>query len=135
MFGNWKKKMMLLLLGGVLYAVLSTPGLLKIEQIFRENNSSHPLTPRMCYLTANLAYWTLRYELAAEMYDKNIREFPYFSGRKDAEFRRARAYEKSGDYSRAIALYEDFLLEYPKDRRHDSVESAIAVCRISAQGI
>lgn len=129
MFNTLKRKLLVAFLAALAYAGLSARGIQGADRFFRQDNPNFGLTPSICYLLADVSYWTFRYDLAIKLIDKNITDFPYESGRKNAELKRAACYEKMEDYPRAIQLYEQFLLDHPKDRRYDSVEDTLAKLR------
>ncbi len=84
------------------------------------------MTPRVCYLLGTSAYLTFRYNLAIDIIERNLKDFPYDHAAVDAEYRRAVCYEKLGKYDKAIQLYEDFLIRFPKDKRYMSIQNKIA---------
>lgn len=130
MLGSWKRKLLLFFAGVIVYLALSTSSILSTDSFFRIDNPQFSMTPDACYFLADISYMTFRYDLARQLFERNITDFPYNSGRIDAEYRRALCYEKLGDYSRAIQLFEDFLLDHPKDRRYESVRDRLAKLRV-----
>jgi tetratricopeptide (TPR) repeat protein len=133
MFSNWKKKITILLLALVTYVLFSTPGIRRLDKLFREENHDHPFTPSICYVLADISYYTFRYELTIDLTKKNIADFPYNSGRKNAEYRRAACFEKLGDFNQAIQSYERFLVAYPRDKRYESIMERISKLRLYSQ--
>ena len=123
MLGQWKKIVFIVVLAGIIYAGCNTQGILRQEKFFREKNPNLALTPKVCYFLGNISYLTFRYKLALNIIERNLKDFPYAPGRVDAEYRRAICYEKLGNYDKAITLYENFLLDYPKDNRYKSIQS------------
>lgn len=126
MLRNWKKLLFIFVVVGVIYGGCNTQGILATEEFFRVKNPNLGLTPKVCYILGTAAYRTLRYQLAIEIIDRNLKDFPYENAAVNAEHRRAMCYEKLGEYSKAISLYEDFLLKHPKDNRYSSIISKIA---------
>lgn len=126
MLSQWKKILFIFIVAGVLYGGCNTRTMLKTEAFFREDNPNLALTPKMCYFLGNLAYLTFRYNLAIQIIDRNLKDFPYEDSALKAEFRRAVCYEKLGDYAKAIHLYEDYLLTHPKDHKYQLIQNKIA---------
>jgi tetratricopeptide (TPR) repeat protein len=129
MLRNWKKLLAIFIVVILIYAGCGTSGMLTTEKFFREDNPNLGLTPRVCFLLGVSAYMTLRYRLAIDITDRNLKSFPYDRAVPNAEFRRAICYEKLGEYKTAISLYEDFLFKYPKDNRYNSIISKVAKLR------
>jgi tetratricopeptide (TPR) repeat protein len=115
MLRNWKKLLAIFVIVFILYAGCGTDGMLATEKFFREDNPNLGLTPDVCFILGTTAFRTFRYRLAIDIIDRNLKDFPYDNAVPSAEYRRAYAYEKLGEYGTAITLYEDFLLKYPKD--------------------
>ena len=126
MLRNWKKLLVIFIVVGVVYTGCNTNGILKTEEFFRIKNPKLALTPKVCYMLGTAAFRTFRYKLAIEIIDRNLKDFPYENAAVDAQYRRAAAYEKLGEYKTAISLYEDFVLTYPKDNRYNSIISKIS---------
>jgi tetratricopeptide (TPR) repeat protein len=126
MLRNWKKLLAIFILVAVVYAGCGTNGMLSIEKFFREDNPNLSLTPRVCFMLGTAAFRTFRYQLAIEIIDRNLESFPYDKAVPDAEYRKAYAYEKLGDYDKAIKLYQDYLLKYPRDNRYNSIVSKVS---------
>jgi len=126
MFAQWKKLLLLVILAGVLYGGCNSQSILKVENVFRKENPNFNMTPRICYFLGNISYMTFRYQLALDIIERNLQDFPYNSGAQNARYRQAVCYEKLGKYDRAIQLYEDFLLDYPKTKRYDQVSNKVA---------
>ena len=126
MLRNWKKLLVIFITIAVLYAGCGTGGMLSTEKFFREDNPNLGLTPTICFMLGTSAYMTLRYKLAIEITERNLKDFPYAGAVPNAEYRRAICYEKLGEYSTAISLLEDFLLKYPRDNRYNSIASKVA---------
>jgi tetratricopeptide (TPR) repeat protein len=133
MFSNWKKKFLILLLALIVYALFSTPGIRRLDKLFREDNHDYPLTPSICYLLADISYYTFRYELTIDLTKKNIADFPYNSARRNSEYRCAACFEKLGDFNQAIQSYEKFLIAYPRDKRYESIKERIGQLRLYSQ--
>ena len=110
MLSQWKKLLFIFIVVGVLYGGCHTESMIKTEKFFREGNPKLSMTPKICYMLGTSAFRTFRYKLAIEMIDRNLKDFPYEKAALDAEYRRAMAYEKLGEYDTAITLYEAFLL-------------------------
>lgn len=126
MLKNWKKLLAIFIVAVVIYAGCGTDGMLATEKFFREDNPNLGLTPTVCFMLGTSAFRTFRYKLAIEIIDRNLKDFPYNRAVPDAEYRRAFAYEKLGEYDTAISLYEDFLYKYPKDNRYSAIISKVA---------
>ena len=126
MLGQWKKVLFILIIGAILYAGCNSQMMLKTEEIFRTQNPNLSLTPKVCYLLGNVAYLTFRYQLAIDIIKRNLKDFPYASGAEDAEYRLAVCYEKLGNYTEAISLYENFLLDHPQSERYQSTENKVS---------
>lgn len=126
MLRNWKKLLVIFIVVAVFYAGCGTNGMLSTEKFFREDNPNLGLTPNICFMLGTTAFRTFRYQLAIEIIDRNLKDFPYDSAVPSAEYRRAFCYEKLGEYNTAISLYEAFLFEYPKDNRYNSIASKVA---------
>jgi tetratricopeptide (TPR) repeat protein len=126
MLTHWKKILVVIIIAGIFYAGCNTNGILRAEKFFREGNPNLALTPKICYMLSTSAHLTFRYKLAIEIIDRNLKDFPYDPGAIPAEYRRAVAYEKLGEYDKAIQLYEDFVLDHPKDNRVQSVMNKVA---------
>ena len=69
------------------------------------------------YTLAKLAYYTIRYDLAKDIYQTNIDTWPDHPNNVDAKFRIGMCLEKLGDYNAAVRAFDDFALEYPDDSR------------------
>jgi len=126
MLAHWKKLLIVFIVAGIVYTGCNTNGILRTEEFFRKKNPDLALTPKVCYMLGSSAHLTFRYKLAIDIIDRNLKDFPYHPAAVTAEYRRAVAYEKLGDYAKAIQLYEDFLLDHPKDNRHGSVQNKVA---------
>ncbi|RJP21931.1 MAG: hypothetical protein C4520_09030 [Candidatus Abyssobacteria bacterium SURF_5] len=126
MVSQWKKILVLAILAVVLYGGCNTQSILWAESVLRKDNPNFAMTPNFCYMFANLAYMTFRYQLAIDITERNLKEFPYSSSAENAEFRRAVCYEKLGRYDMAIQHYEDFLIDHPKSSRYQSIENKLA---------
>jgi tetratricopeptide (TPR) repeat protein len=126
MFSQWKKILAVVVLSLIFYAGCNTQMILKAESVLRNENPNFSMTPRLCYFLGNLAYLTFRYQLAIDITERNLHDFPYDSGIDDAQYRRAVCYEKLGKYQQAIQLYEDYLLEHPKSSRYISIQNKLA---------
>lgn len=126
MLSHWKKLLFIFIFAGIVYGGCNTNGILRAEEFFRVKNPNMSLTPKICYMLGTSAFRTFRYNLAIEIIDRNLRDFPYESAAVDAEFRRAVAYEKLGEYRKAITLYEKFLYDHPKDNRYESIQNKVA---------
>jgi tetratricopeptide (TPR) repeat protein len=129
MLSQWKKLLLIFIVVGLLYGGCHTGTMLKTEKFFREGNPKLSMTPKICYMLGTSAFRTFRYKLAIEMIGRNLKDFPYEKAAVDAEYRRAVAYEKLGEYGTAITLYETFLLDHPKDNRYSSIISKVAKLR------
>ncbi len=125
MLAQWKKILFVIILAGVVYAGCNTQGILRTEKFFRQENPNFTLTPKICYLLGTSAFRTFRYDLAIQIIERNLKDFPYESAAVDAEYRRALAYEKLGKYDKAISLYEQFMLDHPKDNRYKAVQNRV----------
>jgi tetratricopeptide (TPR) repeat protein len=123
---NWKKLLFLFIIVGVIYMGCNTQGILATEKFFRVENPKLSITPKVCYLLGNAAFRSFRYQLAIDIIDRNLKDFPYERAAKNAKYRRAICYEKLGNYDMAIELYKEFLLEYPKDNRQKAILSKVA---------
>jgi tetratricopeptide (TPR) repeat protein len=129
MLRNWKKLLAIFIVVAVIYAGCGTNGMLATEKFFREDNPNLGLTPRICFMLGTAAFRTFRYQLSIEIINRNLQSFPYDNAVPSAEYRRAYAYEKLGEYDTAISLYEDFLYKYPKDNRYNSIISKVSKLR------
>ena len=129
MFRHRKKMLVLFILVAIFYGGCSAETMLATEDFFRTKNPDLGMSPGMCYTLGTAAFRTFRYQLAIDITDRNLKQWPYESAAVDAEFRRATAYEKLGDYSAAISLYEAFLLDHPKDNRYSTIQTRIAKLR------
>jgi len=135
MLKNWKKILFIFIIVGLIYAGCNTNGILSTENFFRVENPKLAMTPKVCYMLGTAAFRTFRYQLAIDIIDRNLQDFPYEKAVVDAEYRRAMAYEKLGEYGTAISLYESFLLEHPKDNRYNSIVSkAVKLKALHQQG-
>ncbi len=130
MVARWKKILLLVIIASLFYICLNTQSILSIESYFRMENPKLGLTPKVCYFLGNVSYLTFRYNLAIDIIDRNLKDFPYESGATKAKYRRANCYEKLGEYHKAIELYEDFLFSHPRDKRCGSIQNRIAKLRI-----
>ena len=135
MLRHWKKLLIIFFVAILIYGGCSTDGMLKAEKFFREDNPKLGMSPKMCYMLATSAFRTFRYQLAIEIIDRNLKDFPYDRGAVNAEFRRAVAYEKLGQYDTAISLYETFLADHPKDNRYQSIMGKVAKLKALHQEI
>jgi tetratricopeptide (TPR) repeat protein len=126
---TWKRLFVLIIVVGALYGGCNTQSILVADDFFREEQPDLALTPTMCHLLATGPYITFRYALAADIYERNIKDFPYQSNTVKAELRRARCFEKLGDRGKAIELYEDFLVRHPRYDRYRSVVNRIATLK------
>lgn len=126
MFRNWKKLLFIFIVAGIVYGGCNTGGILATEEFFRVKNPKLSLTPKVCYLLGTAAFRSFRYKLAIEIIDRNLKDFPYEKAAVAAKYRRALAYEKLGQYDKAISLYESFLIDYPNDNRYKSILSKVA---------
>jgi tetratricopeptide (TPR) repeat protein len=126
MFSQWKKILVVMILALIIYAGCNSQAILWAENALRKENPNFSMTPRFCSVLGNVAYLTFRYQLATDIIERNLHDFPYAGNTEDAHYRRAVCYEKMGKYDRAIQLYEDFLLNFPKSNRYDSTRNKIA---------
>ncbi len=126
MLRKWLKLLFIFIVVGLIYGGCNTNGILATEEFFHVKNPKLALTPKMCYMLGTSAFRTFRYQLAIDIIDRNLKDFPYEKAAVDAKYRRAVCYEKLGAYGKAIRLYEAFLLEYPKDNRYNSIISKVA---------
>lgn len=126
MFSQWKKILGVVVLAGIIYGGCSSSAILKADNFLRKDNPNFSMTPKLCFFLGNLAYLTFRYQLAIDIIERNLHDFPYASEVPDAQYRRAVCYEKLGNYKKAIQLYEDYLLTYPKSNRYQSIENKLA---------
>ncbi|GAB4336796.1 MAG: hypothetical protein Kow0099_09910 [Candidatus Abyssubacteria bacterium] len=126
MFTHWKKILLLVIVVAVLYGGCSTQGILKTEKLFREDNPKMALSPKICYTLGTMAYMTFRYQLAIDIINRNLRDYPYEPAAEDAEYRRAVCYEKLGQYDTAIQLYENFMFDHPKSKRLESILNKVS---------
>ena len=131
MVGGLKRLFLLLLLVALLYSVLSTEGILRIEKYFREEHRDLIYTPKICYLLGNIAYLTYRNELAIDIMSRNLQDFPYESAAMKTELRRAYCYERDGNCGKAIQLYEKFLIRHPKHKRYELIQNRIVKLQTS----
>lgn len=129
MLRNWKKLLTIFIIAGVFYGACNTQGILATEEFFRVKNPKLSITPNVCYMLGTAAFRSFRYKLAIDIIDRNLKQFPYKSAAKNAEYRRAICYEKLANYNKAIQLYEKFLYDYPKDNRYKSVQSKVVKLR------
>jgi len=125
-----KKYLLILLLAGILYAGCNGNTIRATESLFRNKLHKLSKTPTVCYFLANAAYYTFRPELALEIIERNLRDFPYERGATDAEYKRARCCENLGDCDGAIRLYTKFLLDHPRDNRYRRIQNRIAKLHI-----
>ena len=126
MLKNWKRILIIFVIALLFYAGCGTKGMLSTEKFFREKNPKLSVTPKICYMLGTSAFRTFRYQLAINIIDRNLKDFPYESAAVSAEYRRAVCYEKLGEYNKAISLYERFLYDHPKDNRYKSIQSKVA---------
>lgn len=126
MLSHWKKLLLLAIIAMVLYGGCNNQTVLWAEKTLRTGNPNSAMTPTVCYFLGNLAYLTFRYQLALDITDRNLHDFPYNAGVENAQYRRAVCYEKLGQYDKAIQLYENFLLDHPKSNRYQSIENKLA---------
>ncbi len=129
MFRHWKKMLVLFILVAIFYGGCSSESMLATEDFFRTKNPNLAMSPGMCYSLSTAAFRTFRYQLAIDITDRNLKQWPDESAAVSAEFRRATSYEKLGEYSSAISLYEAFLLDHPKDSRYSTIQTRIAKLR------
>ena len=129
MLKNWKMLLFVFIIGAIFYGGCNTKGMLATEEFFRVKNPKLSMTSKVCYTLATSAFRTFRYKLSIEITDRNLKDFPYESAAVDAKYRRAAAYEKLGQYRKAVSLYEAFLLENPKDNRYKTIVSRISKLR------
>ncbi len=125
MFRNWKKILFVFIVVGLVYGACNTAGILATEEFFRVKNPDLALTPKVCYMLGANAFRSFRYQLSIEITDRNLKDFPYENAAVDAQYRRAAAYEKLGQYDKAIALYEEFLMGHADDNRYKTVMGKI----------
>lgn len=123
MLRNWKKILIIFIIAGLFYGACNTQGILWTETFFRKENPKLAMTPKVCYMLGTAAFRSFRYQLAVDIIDRNLKDFPYEKAAVNAEYRRAVAYEKLGNYNTAINLYQKFLLDHPKDNRYRSIQS------------
>ncbi len=123
MLRNWKKILVIFIIAGLFYGACNTQGILWTEDFFRNKNPKLAATPKVCYMLGTAAFRSFRYQLAIDIIDRNLKDFPYERAAVNAEYRRAVAYEKLGDYKTAIRLYERFLFDHPKDNRYQSIQT------------
>jgi tetratricopeptide (TPR) repeat protein len=126
MFSQWKKILFIFIVAFVVYMGCNTQGILRAEDFFRVKNPKLAATPKVCYLLGTSAYLTFRYNLAIDIIERNLKDFPYDPAAIDAEYRRAVCNEKLGKYDKAIELYETFLLDHPKDKRYERIQNKVA---------
>ena len=129
MFRHWKKMLLLFIAIAIFYGGCNTEALLATEDFFRAKNPNLAMSPRVCYTLGTIAFRSFRYQLAIDIIDRNLKQWPYESAAIDAEYRRATCYEKLGEYSTSISLYENFLLSHPKDNRYRTIQSRVAKLR------
>jgi tetratricopeptide (TPR) repeat protein len=129
MFRHWKKLLFLFIIIAISYGGCSSETILATEDFFRVKNPNLAMSPGMCYTLGTTAFRTFRYQLAIDITDRNLKQWPYEKAVVNAKFRRATAYEKLGEYSTAISLYEEFLLSHPKDNRYSTIQSRVAKLR------
>ncbi len=125
MLSHWKKLLVIFIFAGIVYGGCNTKGILKTEEFFRVKNPQMSMTPKICYMLGTSAFRTFRYNLAIEIIDRNLKDFPYESAAVAAEYRRAVSYEKLGEYRTAIGLYEKFLYDHPKDNRYNAIQNKV----------
>ncbi len=129
MFQHWKKLLFLFIVIAIFYGGCSTESILATEDFFRTKNPNLAMSPGMCYTLGTAAFRSFRYQLAIDIIDRNLEQWPYESAAINAEFRRAAAYERLGDFKVAIRHYETFLLDHPKDNRYSTIQSRVAKLR------
>jgi tetratricopeptide (TPR) repeat protein len=129
MLSQWKKILLLAIVAGVLYGGCNNQSVLWAENVLRKENPGFTMTPGLCYFLGNLAYMTFRYQLAIDITERNLQDFPYNPNLENAQYRRAVCYEKLGQYDKAIKFYENFLLDHPKSNRYQSIENKLAKLR------
>jgi len=129
MFGQWKKILFIAIIAAVLYGGCNSQSILWAEGVMRKENPDFNMTPKVCYFLGDLAYMTFRYQLAADIMERNLKDFPYAAGADNAQFRRAVCYEKLGKYAESIQMYENFLNDHPKSKRYKSIQSKVAKLR------
>jgi tetratricopeptide (TPR) repeat protein len=129
MLKKWFKILVIFLIAFIIYAACNTQGILATENYFRVENPKLAMTPRVCYVLGTAAFRSFRYQLAIDIINRNLKDFPDEKAAVSAEYRRAVCYEKLGEYETAIKLYEIFLYNNPKDNRYMSVETKIAKLR------
>jgi len=127
---KWKKLLLIFILAAALYAGCNTQSILATESLFRDGLPWLSLTPKACYLLANASYYTFRYELALEIIERNLKDFPYERSVANAQLKRARCCENLGNCNKAIKLYTDFLLKHPQDNRYRKIQRRIAKLQI-----
>jgi len=103
----------------VLLAVFSTPALRSMEQYARDRKDTS-LGQSLPYTLGGIAYLTFRYSLAKDIYEKNLDMWPDHPKRADAYYRIAQCDEKLGNYSQAVAEFDQFALEFPTDNRAEN---------------
>ncbi len=126
MVSRWKKFLLTFILMGLFYAGCNRGTILATESLFRDELTKLSVTPKVCYFLASVSYYTFRPELALEIIERNLKDFPYERGAVDAEYRRAKCWEDMGDCNRAIKLYTKFLLDHPRDNRYRKIQNRIA---------
>jgi tetratricopeptide (TPR) repeat protein len=126
---TWKRIVFVIIFAALFYGGCNTQSMLATEEFFRDENPNLALTPTVCYWLADAAYLTFRYDLAIDIINRNLKDFPYEDGADDQEYKRAVCYEKIGDYQRAIGLFETFLTQHPRDGRYTLIEDKIGKLR------
>lgn len=125
MFSHWKKLLVIFIFAGIIYGGCNTKGILKTEEFFRVKNPDMSMTPKVCYMLGTSAFRTFRYQLAIEIIDRNLKDFPYESAAVAAQYRRAVSYEKLAEYRKAITLYEKFIYDHGDDSRRNAIENKV----------
>ncbi len=131
---TWKRFVLVFIFAALFYGGCNNQSMLAMEGFFRTDNPNLTLTPTMCYWLADAAYWTFRYDLATDIINRNLKDFPYEDGAADQEYKRAVCYEKVGDYQRAIGLFETYLTQHPTDGRYTMIEDRIGKLRSYGKG-
>ena len=100
-------------------AVFSSAGIRSMESGARERPDTS-VGQSLPYTLAKLSYYTLRYNMAKDIYETNIGKWPHHPKNVDAEFRIAMCLEKLGEYEAAVQAYDSFAIEYGDDNRADA---------------
>lgn len=99
--------------------VFSSPGIRSMESWARERPGTS-VGLRLPYTLGSIAYFTFRYNMALDIYEKNISTWPDHPKNTDAEFRVAMCLEKLERYEEAVAAYDAFAVEHGEDTRAEA---------------